>query len=39
MEQKPMKILIIEDDVNECNNFANSIKFFNKMRSENIEYK
>ena len=26
MEQKPMKILIIEDDVNECNNFANSIK-------------
>ena len=26
MENKPMKILIIEDDVNDCNNFAKSIK-------------
>ena len=26
MESTPMKILIIEDDVNECNNFVNCIK-------------
>ena len=26
MESKPMKILIIEDDVNDCNNFINCIK-------------
>lgn len=26
MESKPMKILIIEDDVNECNSFVNCIK-------------
>lgn len=26
MESKPMKLLIIEDDVNECNDFVNSIK-------------
>ena len=26
METKPMKILIIEDDINDCNNFINCIK-------------
>lgn len=26
MDSKPMKILIIEDDINDCNNFINSIK-------------
>ena len=26
MESKPMKILIIEDDVTDCNNFINCIK-------------
>ena len=26
MESKPMKILIIEDDINDCNNFINCIK-------------
>ena len=26
MEEKPMKILIIEDDVNDCNNFINCVK-------------
>ncbi|MGN1298272.1 MAG: sporulation initiation factor Spo0A C-terminal domain-containing protein [Clostridia bacterium] len=26
MESKPMKILIIEDDINDCNNFVNCIK-------------
>ena len=26
MEVKPMKILIIEDDINDCNNFINCIK-------------
>lgn len=26
MESKPMKILIIEDDINDCNNFIESIK-------------
>lgn len=26
MESKPMKLLIIEDDVNECNDLVNSIK-------------
>ena len=26
MESKPMKILIIEDDINDCNNFINCVK-------------
>ena len=26
MEAKPMKILIIEDDINDCNNFINCVK-------------
>ena len=26
MENKPMKILIIEDDVNDCNNFLTAIE-------------
>lgn len=26
MESKPMKILIVEDDVNDCNDFINSVK-------------
>lgn len=26
MNSKPMKILIIEDDVNDCNSFINCIK-------------
>ena len=26
MESKPMKILIIEDDLDDCNNFINCIK-------------
>ena len=26
MENKPMKILIIEDDINDCNNFKNCVK-------------
>ena len=25
MEAKPMKILIIEDDINDCNNFINLV--------------
>ena len=26
MESKPMKLLIIEDDANDCNNFISCIK-------------
>ena len=26
MDFKPMKILIIEDDINDCNNFINCVK-------------
>lgn len=26
MESKPMKILLIEDDINDCNNFINCVK-------------
>lgn len=31
MEIKPMKILIVEDDVNDCNNFINSLKNRNEF--------
>lgn len=31
MESKPMKILIIEDDINDCNNFVNCIKSRNDI--------
>ena len=31
MDSKPMKILIIEDDVKDCNNFINCIKSRNDI--------
>ena len=38
MDSKPMKILIIEDDINDCNNFINCAKKRNDIEIVAITY-